>query len=80
MKCQFIEQHKQEFPLVVMCRVLNVEGQVAFTSGASVLPVNAKEKIPILSKMSGLSMKRNTLCSLPLLLGLTLLLVGLPRV
>jgi len=24
MKYQFIEQHKQEFPVVVMCRVLNI--------------------------------------------------------
>ncbi len=46
MKYQFIEQHKQEFPIVVMCRVLNVEGQVAFTPGASVLPVNTNEKMP----------------------------------
>jgi len=24
MKYQFIEQHKQEFPIIVMCQVLNV--------------------------------------------------------
>ena len=46
MKYRFIEQHKQEFPMVVMCRVLDVEGQVAFTLGASVLPVNTNEKMP----------------------------------
>ena len=45
MKYQFIEQYKQEFPIVVMCRVLNVEGQVAFMPGASALPASAHEKM-----------------------------------
>ena len=45
MKYQFIEQHKQEFPVVVMCNVLGVEGSVAFMLGASVLQALANEKM-----------------------------------
>lgn len=45
MKYQFIEQHKHEFPIVVMCHVLEVERSVAFMPGVAVLPASATEKM-----------------------------------
>ncbi|HEU5228199.1 MAG TPA: IS3 family transposase [Ktedonobacteraceae bacterium] len=45
MKDQFVEQYKQEFPVVVMGRVLEVSRSVAFTPGASVPPASVIEKM-----------------------------------
>ena len=46
MKYQFIEEHKHEFPIVVMCGVLGSR-KVAFMPGASVQPADASEKMLI---------------------------------
>ena len=45
MRYQFIDQYKQEFPVIVMCRVLDVSRSVAITPGASAYPVSASEKM-----------------------------------
>ncbi len=47
MKYQFIEEHKHELAIVVMCGVLTVEGSVAFMPGANVQPADGSEKMLI---------------------------------
>lgn len=45
MRYQFIERYKQEFPVVVMCQVLDVSRSEAFTPGANAQSANANEKM-----------------------------------
>ena len=44
---QFIEEHKHELAIVVMCGVLTVEGSVAFMPGANVQSADVSEKMLI---------------------------------
>jgi hypothetical protein len=44
MKYQFIQQHKQKFPVVVLCRVLGVS-ESGFYACASALPASRNEKM-----------------------------------
>ena len=47
MKYKFIEEHKQEFPIVVMCGVLAVSRSVVFMPGENVHPADVRKKMLI---------------------------------